>query len=135
MFKNIGKDYKFGKRTENMKRRSQVFSNNFEKTYDKIEKTENSKFRDVTSAEIKKLIFMCKSEQNIINWNWILAKWQIKFKDLNLTNHLKMWKMKNIDKHFYNVLFIVIIYMLYQWPMCPSLVGLDRYLHCENKTH
>ena len=19
--------------------------------------------------------------------------------------------------------------------MCPSLVGLDRYLHCENKTH
>ena len=67
MLKNIGKDYKFSKRTENMKRRSQVFSNNFEKTYDKIEKTENSKFRDVTSAEIKKLIFMCKSEQNIIN--------------------------------------------------------------------
>ena len=65
MLKNIGKDYKFGKRTENMKRRSQVFTNNFEKVYDKIEKTENSKFRDVTSAEIKKLIFLCKSEQNI----------------------------------------------------------------------
>ena len=48
-----------------MKRRSQVFTNNFEKVYDKIEKTENSKFRDVTSAEIKKLIFLCKSEQNI----------------------------------------------------------------------
>ena len=65
MLKNIGKDYKFGKRTENMKRRSQVFTNNFEKVYDKIEKTDNSKFRDVTSAEIKKLIFLCKSEQNI----------------------------------------------------------------------
>ena len=65
MLKNIGKDYKFSKRTENMKRRSQVFTNNFEKVYDKIEKTENSKFRDVTSAEIKKLIFLCKSEQNI----------------------------------------------------------------------
>ena len=39
--------------------------NDFEKVYDKIEKTHNSKFRDVTSAEIKKLIFLCKSEQNI----------------------------------------------------------------------
>ena len=48
-----------------MKRRSQVFTNNFGKVYDKIDKTENSKFRDVTSAEIKKLLFLCKSEQNI----------------------------------------------------------------------
>ena len=51
-----------------MKRRSQVFTNNFGKVYDKIDKTENSKFRDVTSAEINKLICLCKSEQNISTW-------------------------------------------------------------------
>ena len=36
-----------------------------------------------------------------------------------------LWKIK----------FIVVIYMLYQWPMCPSLSDKIWYLYCKNKTH
>ena len=38
----------------------------FEKAYDKIEKIENSKFRNVTLDEIQKLINLCKTEQSIV---------------------------------------------------------------------
>ena len=65
MIRTVGKDYKYCERTENMMKRSQAFIKEYEKTYDKIEKIENSKFRDVTSVEIQKLIKMCKIEQKI----------------------------------------------------------------------
>ena len=67
MIRTVGKDYKYCERTDNMMKRSQAFIKEYEKTYDKIEKIENSKFRDVTSVEIQKLIKMCKIEQKIIS--------------------------------------------------------------------
>ena len=45
--------------------RSHVFSKHLENVYDKIEKTDYSKFRNVSLDEVQKLITMCKTEQNM----------------------------------------------------------------------
>ena len=67
MFTKIGKDYRFSKRTQNMRNRSNVFERIWKQTVEKIINSENSKFRKITSAEIQKLMKLCKNEQNIVN--------------------------------------------------------------------
>ena len=67
MFTKIGKDYRFSKRTQNMRNRSNVFERIWKQTVEKIVNSENSKFRKITSAEIQKLMKLCKNEQNIVN--------------------------------------------------------------------
>ena len=63
--RSIGIDEDFGKKTENMVNRSKVFKKKFESMCDKIENTEFLKFKKVTSAEILKIIELCKIEQKI----------------------------------------------------------------------
>ena len=67
MFTKIGKDYRFSKRTQNMRNRSNVFEKIWKQTVEKIVKSENSKFRKITIAEIQKLVKLCKNEQVIVN--------------------------------------------------------------------
>ena len=67
MFTKIGKDYRFGKRTQNMRNRSNVFAKIWKQTVEKIVNSENLKFRKITSAEIQKLMKLCKNKQNIAN--------------------------------------------------------------------
>ena len=49
-----------------MRNRSKIFETNYKRSLDKIEKIENTKFKKVTSAEIQKMINLCKNEQNIM---------------------------------------------------------------------
>ena len=63
--RSIGNNERFEKKTENMMNRSKVFRKNFENACDKIDKTELSKFKKVTSDEIQRLINLCKNEQKI----------------------------------------------------------------------
>ena len=60
------KDYSFSYVTKNMKNRSKIFETNYKRSLDKIEKIENTNFKKVTSAEIQKMINLCKNEQNIM---------------------------------------------------------------------
>ena len=62
----IKKNYSFSYVTKNMKERSKIFETNFKRSFDKIEKAENTKFKKVTSAELQKMINLCKKEQNIM---------------------------------------------------------------------
>ena len=66
MIKNVAKDYNHGKSSDKKIERFQIFTKKFDKAYDKIEKMENSKFRNVTLDEIQKLINLCKTEQSIV---------------------------------------------------------------------
>ena len=50
-----------------MRNRSNVFAKIWKQTVEKIVNSENSKFRKITSAEIQKLMKLCKNEQNIVN--------------------------------------------------------------------
>ena len=47
MLTKIGKDYRFGKRTQNMRNRSNVFEKIWKQTVEKIVNSENSKFRKI----------------------------------------------------------------------------------------
>ena len=62
----VKKDYSFSYVTKNMRNRSKIFETNYKRSLDKIEKIENTKFKKVTSAEIQKMINLCKNEQNIM---------------------------------------------------------------------
>ena len=66
MIQNVAKYYNHGKSPDNKIERFQIFTKKFDKAYDKIEKMENSKFRNVTLDEIQKLINLCKTEQSIV---------------------------------------------------------------------
>ena len=44
-----------------------VFEKIWKQTVEKIVKSENSKFRKITIAEIQKLVKLCKNEQVIVN--------------------------------------------------------------------
>ena len=62
----VKKDYSFSYVTKNMRNRSKIFETNYKRSLDKIEKIENTNFKKVTSAEIQKMINLCKNEQNIM---------------------------------------------------------------------
>ena len=49
-----------------------VFEKIWKQTVEKIVKSENSKFRKITIAEIQKLVKLCKNEQVIVNWTNIV---------------------------------------------------------------
>ena len=66
MIKNVAKDYNHGRSSDNKIERLQIFTKKFEKAYDKIEKLENSKFRNVTLNEVQRLINLCKTKQSIV---------------------------------------------------------------------
>ena len=66
MIKNVAKDYNHGRSSDNKIERLQIFTKKFEKAYDKIEKLENSKFKNVTLNEVQRLINLCKTKQSIV---------------------------------------------------------------------